>query len=163
MTHDGFPVPRGERPVITYDRQTALVREDAEFVTIDHPMVIGGLDLFLSSDQGTASFLVWNEPGAQEILLESIYVIECIAPAHLNSERFLPPSPLRVVINRQGEDVTETCFSSQVRSHCTNGPASLFHALCTAKSTVISRMFDKSTTSANELSLPVIADAIKVM
>jgi ATP-dependent helicase HepA len=163
MTHDGFPVPRGERPIITYDRPTALVREDAEFVTIDHPMVIGSIDLFLSSDQGTTSFMVWNEPGAQDILLESIYVIECIAPAHLNSERFLPPSPVRLVINHTGEDVTKTCSFERLRVHCTNGPAPLFHALCTTKNAVISRMFDISARCAHELSLPVITNAIKAM
>jgi ATP-dependent helicase HepA len=163
MTHDGFPVPRGERPIITYDRPTALVREDAEFVTIDHPMVIGSIDLFLSSDQGTTSFMVWNGPGAQDILLESIYVIECIAPAHLNSERFLPPSPVRLVINHKGEDVTKACSFERFRVQCTNGPASLFHALCTTKNAVISRMFDISARCAHELSLPVITNAIKAM
>jgi ATP-dependent helicase HepA len=163
MTHDGFPVPRGERPIITYDRPTALVREDAEFVTVDHPMVIGSIDLFLSSDQGTTSFMVWNGPGAQDILLESIYVIECVAPAHLNSERFLSPSPVRLVINHTGEDVTKICSFERLRVHCTNGPASLFHALCATKNAVISRMFDISARCAHELSLPVITDAIKAM
>ena len=163
MTHDGFPVPRGERPIITYNRQTALIREDAEFVTIDHPMVIGGLDLFLSSDQGATSFMVWNEQGVRGILLESIYVIECIAPAHLNSERFLLPSPMRLVINHNGEDVTETCSPEQIRLHCANGPAPMLHALCTTKNTVISRMFDMSARSAREMSLPVINNALKAM
>jgi ATP-dependent helicase HepA len=163
MTHDGFPVPRGERPIITYDRQTALVREDAEFVTIDHPMVMGSLDLLLSSDQGTTSFMVWNVPGAGDILLESIYVVECIAPAHLNSERFLPPSPLRLVINGKGEDITKNCFSGLLRLHCKNGPVRLFHSLCESKNAVISRLFDASATFAHALSLPVIAGAIKAM
>jgi ATP-dependent helicase HepA len=107
--------------------------------------------------------MVWNGPGAQDILLESIYVIECVAPAHLNSERFLLPSPVRLVINHTGEDVTKICSFERLRVHCTNGPASLFHALCATKNAVISRMFDISARCAHELSLPVITDAIKAM
>jgi Superfamily II DNA/RNA helicases, SNF2 family len=163
LTDSGFPLPRGERPVITYDRQTALAREDVEFITIDHPMVIGSLDLFLSSDQGTTSFVVWEDPGIQDILLESIYIVECIAPAYLNSDRFLPPLPLRLVVNNKGEDTTKMYSSGLLRLHCKNGPAPLFHALCKTKNTVISRMFDKSNASAHELSLPVISNAIQAM
>lgn len=163
LTDDGFPLPRGERPIITYDRQTALARENAEFLTIDHPMVIGGLDLFLSSGHGTTSFMVWNEPETHDILLELIYVIECIAPTHLDSGRFLPPSPLRLVINNKGEDVSKMYTSKQLRSHCKNGSLSLFHALCKTNSAVISNMVEASRASAHEMALPVIDKAVKAM
>jgi len=163
LTDNAFPLPRGERPVITYDRQTALAREDAEFLTIDHPMVIGSLDLLLSSDHGTTSFVVWNDSDEPDILLESIYCIECIAPARCNGDRFLPPLPLRLVVNNNGKDVTKIYSPEMVRLHCKNGPTPLLNTLLKTKNTVISRMIETNKESAHEMALPVIDTALKAM
>jgi ATP-dependent helicase HepA len=38
-------------------------------------------------------------------LLEVIYVLECLAPKKLHADRFLPPTPVRIVINHQGKPV----------------------------------------------------------
>ncbi len=108
VTDPDFPLPRNERPVITFDRKTAVNREEIEFVTIDHPMLKDALDLFLSSEQGTAAFgYLPDKSGENELIIELLFVAECIAPPHLGVNRFLPPTPLRFVINRENSDVTE--------------------------------------------------------
>jgi len=93
--------------VATFDRNTAVTREDIEFLTQDHPMVRGSIDLFLGTVQGNSSIAVLKNTGAFGLLLESIYVLECIAPGKLNIGRFLPSVPIRIVVNHAGEDVTE--------------------------------------------------------
>ena len=35
--------------------------------------------------------------------MESVFVLECLAPAKWNADRFLPPTPIRVVINHRGK------------------------------------------------------------
>ena len=35
--------------------------------------------------------------------MESVFVLECLAPAKLNADRFLPPTPIRVVTNHRGK------------------------------------------------------------
>ena len=42
-----------------------------------------------------------------ELLIEVLFVVECIAPPHLGVNRFLSPTPLRIVINEGNFDVTE--------------------------------------------------------
>lgn len=74
------------------------------FLTWDHPMVRGALDLMLGSEAGNASFAIWNTPGEKTILLEAWLVVECVAPPHLHAERFLPQTPLRVVVDHKGGD-----------------------------------------------------------
>jgi ATP-dependent helicase HepA len=41
-----------------------------------------------------------------ELYLEAIYVLECVAPPPLHVDRFLAPTPLDVVVDHQGNDVT---------------------------------------------------------
>jgi ATP-dependent helicase HepA len=163
VTDNGFPLPRSERPIITYDRSTALSREDVEFITIDHPMVISALDLTLSSGRGDSSFVVWDDPSAREILLETFFVVECIAPAKLIADRFLPPSAVRCVIGHTGRDVTNDFSGELLRKRCVNGNQKLLAALCKSYNAVIVRMFETSKVSAHAAMVPKINGAIETM
>jgi ATP-dependent helicase HepA len=99
-----FPGFRGEEMVVTFDRATALVREDITFLTRDHPMVTEAMELLLGSDRGNAAVARWSAPGAPALLLEAVFVLECVAPPGLHLDRFLPPTPIRVVVDHQGND-----------------------------------------------------------
>jgi ATP-dependent helicase HepA len=106
LADTSFPLPRGEKPVITFNRSIALMREDVEFITIDHPMVTGALELYLSSEKGTTAISSFIDPLYTVTLVELVYVVECIAPQILDTDRFLPPTPVRIVLDLDGNDVT---------------------------------------------------------
>jgi ATP-dependent helicase HepA len=103
-----FPELKEEGVTVTFDRDTALVHEDRMFMSWEHPMVTGGLDLLLGSERGNAALSVCKIPGLKtgEILLEVIYNVECVAPSHLQVNRFLPPSVMRLLINSRNEDLS---------------------------------------------------------
>jgi ATP-dependent helicase HepA len=105
---DSFPGLPAEGLTVTADRQRALVREDVQFLTWDHPLVNGALDLLLGSEKGNSSFAESEDARAPGLYLEAIYVLECIAPPHLHIDRFLPPTPLRILVDHRGENVRET-------------------------------------------------------
>ncbi len=88
----------------TFDRRDALEREEIAFLTNDHPMLRGALDLLLGSDQGSASCALLSGPPEPGLVLEICYVLECIAPAALHADRFLPSLPIRVVVDHRGRD-----------------------------------------------------------
>ena len=104
-----FPVPALKKNgmVATFDRNKAVTREDIEFLNVDHPMVRGCIELFLGTVEGNSSVAVLKNTGAFGILLESVYVLECICPKKLNIGRFLPSVPIRIVVNHTGEDVSD--------------------------------------------------------
>ncbi|MDA9962430.1 RNA polymerase-associated protein RapA [Opitutales bacterium] len=104
---DGFPgLPKGGL-VGTFDRSFSLSREDITLLTGDHPIVTGAVDLLLGSEQGNCSFSVWeDDKEEQSLLLEAIFVLEALAPKQLHADRFLPPTPLRFLINQDREVVT---------------------------------------------------------
>ena len=91
---------------VTFDRKRALSREDVSFISWDHPMVTGALDMVLSLGTGGASFGVLRGTGETGILLEVIFVLESAGSPGIHVDRFLPSTPLRVVVNHAGEEVT---------------------------------------------------------
>lgn len=86
MLDASFPLGDDEGVTITYDCAQALSREDMQFLTWEHPMVQGGMDLVLSGSMGnTAVALIKNKalkPGT--VLLELLFVSEVVAPAACN-------------------------------------------------------------------------------
>src|SRR5262249_13105484 len=79
-----------------------------QFLTWDHPLVSGALDFLLGSTQGNSSFVVWPDKSVSALYLEVVYVLESVAPASLHVDRFLPPTPLRVIVDQAGTDMRKT-------------------------------------------------------
>ena len=107
MLDASFPLGDDEGVTITYDRNQALSREDMQFITWEHPMVQGGMDLVLSGSMGnTAVALIKNKalkPGT--VLLELLFVSEVVAPRSLQLGRYLPPAALRCLLDTNGNDL----------------------------------------------------------
>ncbi|WGE53953.1 RNA polymerase-associated protein RapA [Actinobacillus equuli] len=102
-----FPGIAEDGTTVTFDRQLALMREDVEFLTWDHPMIRNGIDLITSGDIGKSaiSLLINKNLPAGTLLLEAIYMVETQAPKGLNLTRFLPPTPVRILLDNKGNDM----------------------------------------------------------
>jgi ATP-dependent helicase HepA len=99
---DEFPGLKAEGMTVTRDRARALDREDLQFLTWDHPLATGALDLLLGSEKGNCAFAHWVDPDTAAVHLDAVYVLECLAPPALHADRFLPPTPLRTVVDHRG-------------------------------------------------------------
>jgi ATP-dependent helicase HepA len=106
LTTEAFPGLDQVR-VASFERSFALAREDAVFLRLDHPMVSGAMDLLLSAESGNAAFLVDDTLPPRTALLETVFVLECVAPPALAVDRFLPPTPIRGVIDTRLVDRSE--------------------------------------------------------
>ena len=106
MEVDFFPHLPPAGMAVTYDRAQALAREDLAFLTLDHPLVRGAVDLVLGGSEGTVGFVEWREAPAKGFALEAVFVLEATAPGHLHLDRFLAPEPLRALVDSQGDDVS---------------------------------------------------------
>jgi len=99
-----LPGLAAEGTMVTFQRSRALSREDIGFVTPDHPLVLAALDAILGIETGNSVFSVWKSAQADGILLEAHFVIEAIAPPSLHVDRFLPATPLRIVVDQSLTD-----------------------------------------------------------
>ncbi len=116
-----FPgIPR-EGLAVSFSRTWALSREDASFLSWDHPLTTGTLDMVLSSGTGGASFgrLRDEQPG---LLLEAVFVLETIGGESLHVDRFLPPTPIRVVVDQAGLELSAAYPSEALDQRIISSP-----------------------------------------
>ena len=96
-----FPMLLDEGMTITFDRATALANEDWHFMSWDHRMVTGALEMVTGGEKGNCSAIAVKSAGLKPgtMLLETLFVIE----SPQKSSRYLPPSTIRMLINEQGK------------------------------------------------------------
>jgi len=99
LSVDGFDALKGGPREATSSRRLALSRDDLLYLRADHPMVLAAQDMLLSSETGNACLLIDETLPPRTALLEAIYVLECIADVALGIDRFLPPTPLRTIVD----------------------------------------------------------------
>jgi ATP-dependent helicase HepA len=102
-----FPYVGEEGTTVTFARDKALAREDMEFATWEHPMISEAMDMVHSTELGNAAIGTLKLKGiaAGTMLLECVYTVNCVAPRELQVERFLPLSPLRLLVDARGKDL----------------------------------------------------------
>jgi ATP-dependent helicase HepA len=99
LTIEGFEELKGGPRSATFDRATALARDDLLYLRADHPMLLSAQEMLVSGETGNAAFLIDDSLPPRSAILEAVYVLECIAPLRLNAERFLPALPITVAID----------------------------------------------------------------
>lgn len=129
-----FPGLSDQGMTATYQRVTALSREDVHFLTWEHPMVVGAMEMVSSGEFGNATFCAISLPktssvqlDAGTLLLEAIFSINCPAPKHLQIHRYLSANIVRILISNTGLELSEqlshqelNARSERVRKHTAN-------------------------------------------
>jgi ATP-dependent helicase HepA len=102
-----FPGLDSEGVRITFDRKTALRREDIEFLTWDHPMVVGVMDLIVSNTFGNVTVMARKKTGAAKTFIEAYFKLYAVAPKNLSPERYFPATSIRILVDSTGEDFSD--------------------------------------------------------
>ncbi|QBF83531.1 RNA polymerase-associated protein RapA [Shewanella maritima] len=105
-TYPGLPE---DGITVTFDRDTALSRDDIAFISQEHPLVQTGLDLITSSETGTTSVAILKNKAlpAGTVFLELIYMADASAPKSSGLYRYLPPTPIRVLLDKNGNNMAD--------------------------------------------------------
>jgi ATP-dependent helicase HepA len=102
---EGFPSVPTDGMLATFDRRRAIAREDIRFLSADHPLVQDAIDLLVDSKSGTTAFgLIPSR--VPNLLLEVVFVLETVADSRWHVDQFLAPTPVRVVVDVRGRDLT---------------------------------------------------------
>ena len=117
---EGFPSISADGMLATFSRQRAITREDIRFVSPDHALVQDAIDLLIDSKAGTTAFgtIEADEPN---LLLEAVFVLEAVADARWHVDQFLAPTPVRVVVDLHGHDLTEARKSADLAADFEEG------------------------------------------
>ena len=92
----------------TWDRQQALSRDDMHFLTWEHPLVSGGMDMLLNAEYGNNTLCTIKLPPLKEgtLLLEAIFVPHCAAPKWLQMGRYYQHGSHRLLLDSNGNDLS---------------------------------------------------------
>lgn len=151
MLDAGFPLGDEEGVTITYDRETALTREDMQFITWEHPMLQGGMDLVLSGSMGNSAVALLKnkalKPGT--LLLECLFVSEAIAPRALQMQRYLPPTPIRCLLDINGTDLAGKVAFDTLQSQLEGVPKHLASKIAKSQRDTVERLVDRAEALAD--------------
>lgn len=161
MLDAGFPLGDDEAVTITYDRETALTREDMQFITWEHPMLQGGMDLVLSGSMGNSSVALLKnkalKPGT--LLLECLFVSEAIAPRALQMQRYLPLTPIRCLLDVNGNDLAAKVAFDTLESQLENLPRHLAAKIAKSQREVVETLLDRAEALADLQHHELVAQA----
>ena len=92
---------------VTVSRDIALSNEDMQFLTWEHPVMSGLMEMVTGSEQGNCSFSAIRIPGvkAGNLFLESLFILEGGVAESSGLGYYLPPTMLRVVVDHGGRDL----------------------------------------------------------
>ncbi len=115
-----FPVIREDGTTISFNREQALAREDMEFVTWEHPMISEAMDMVTSTEIGNAAIATIKLKGIAPgtMMLECLYRVNCVAPRSLQLERFLPVSPIRLLVDARGKNLGDIVPHERLNELC---------------------------------------------
>ena len=113
-----FPELPDDGVTITFDRETALVHEDRLFMSWEHPMVSGVMDMVFEGEHGNVAFSIIQNRKFKTgtVLLEMLFAVQCIAPPHLKIDRFMPAQLIRLVMDKNNIDHSDDISFSQCKS-----------------------------------------------
>ncbi|MCG7198165.1 RNA polymerase-associated protein RapA [Marinobacter pelagius] len=107
---------------VTWSRDQALEREDLAFMSWEHPMVTGVMDSVTSSGLGKAALASLSvkalPPGT--LLMEALFTVHCPAPDSLQLTRYLPVSPLRLLVDVNGKELSAALPHDRLNELCSN-------------------------------------------
>ena len=154
---------RGVR--VAWKRADALTHEDREFLTWEHPMVRGAMDLLSSSDLGSAAMSVCHHPDypTGTFFLELLYLSECLAPAALEAQRYLPPTCHRLLLDGQGQNQADQLALSELQGVCLTGNKKLIAAVMQSQGAKIRPLLAQGEALAQTVSREVVTTAIQSM
>ena len=165
MLHHQFPDLPEDGVTATYKRHRALVREDMSFLTWEHPMVLGSLDMVINSDFGNSAFctLETDQFPAGTLLLEAIFTLSCPAPRSLQLGRYLNHSYLRVLTNEEGRNFSEAIDETTFNQMAGRIPKATSQELIRHARPKITELIQRAQSLAAKKQDAIVQDAIVTM
>lgn len=152
MKTSHFPGLKEDGNSVTYSRTKALIREDMEFLSWEHPMVNESMEMILNSETGNATVTTISvksiAPGT--LFLETFYTINCAAPKYLQLDRFLPFTPIRILMDVSGKNLAKILDYNQLNTLCEPVKRHLGYPIIKQVSGDIEKMLQQSNKMAEQ-------------
>ena len=160
MTIEHFPGLPDEGLEITYDRMRAVEREDLTFLSYDHPMVTGSIDLLLGMEKGATGWTIWKDAPEPGVLLQALFIFECQGGDELRLGRYLPPVPIRIAVD-QNRNLRPDLLEELDMIRLEHGPVNKLHKQRHALTSIVENLISVAEEEAEAISEELLAKAEK--
>jgi len=156
-----FPGLDDEGSVITYARNVALGNEDMHFLTWEHPMVTHAMERILSHENGNAVVAMMKHKRVQPgtLLLEALFVLEASGHNVQQSNRYLPPALIRILLDEHGSGDYPYLGHDSVNQHLQPVATGIAKQVIQLKEDVIRELLTVSEQQASAQAPQLIAAA----
>ncbi|NVK23469.1 MAG: RNA polymerase-associated protein RapA [Gammaproteobacteria bacterium] len=151
MLHDHFPQLMEDGMTVCFEREQALSQEDQHFLTWEHPMVTGALDMLTTGELGNSAvcLLPHKQLPAGTMLLETNYVLSTSAPKSLQLQRYLPTTGIRLMLDKNGNNLADKVKQGSLDKALKNAKKQMALQLIKALKDEIATLLEKGETIAN--------------
>ncbi len=156
-----FPGLPEDGMTATFSREIAQSREDFHFLTWEHPLVAGALDIATNGDLGTAVVSTTKIKGIPTgtIMVEAIFTLQCRKVAGVNMLSYLPQTALRCVWDYKRRDYTQHLPAEALGRHCDNVDKGIARQLLEHQRPEIHALLNSMKTWANTQQVELLAAA----
>lgn len=157
-TYPGLPE---DGVTVTFDREKALSRDDIALITLEHPLVQTGIDMITGSDTGTTSVAILKNKAlpAGTIFVEMIYMADASAPKSSQLFRYLPATPIRVLLDKDGNNLGDKVSYEQWNPQLSPVNRHIGSKLVNASQTLLHPLLEKGDNHAQAALTAIIAKA----
>jgi ATP-dependent helicase HepA len=161
MLTDHFPGVSDEPVTVTYDRDRALEREDFHFLTWEHPMVTGVMDLVCDHHYGNAAFSLIKDPRlpAGTLYVETLHTPVVQAAKESQCYRFMPKSVIRHVVSHDNKDFTPYLTDQHLHEHRQKINKALRHEVIKSQKELIYKVFQVAEKQAKKKLSGIVSSA----
>ncbi|OOZ37653.1 RNA polymerase-associated protein RapA [Solemya velesiana gill symbiont] len=116
MVTDSLPALPQDGMTCTFQRRIALSHEDRHFLTWEHPLMRGTMEMVTDMELGNSCVVAIKHPHlkAGTLLLEMLYTLECPAPKKLQAGRFLENTVTRLLIDQQLNPISDRLNHTEI-------------------------------------------------
>ncbi|MCP4717515.1 MAG: hypothetical protein GY868_20530, partial [Deltaproteobacteria bacterium] len=104
MRLDSFPGIPDEGLTFTFDRTQGLEREDIVFMSWEHPLALGAIDVVTGDQDARICAVQWKNGPAPGVFVHFVFLLEAEIPATWGLEGVAPAVPLDVFVDAAGSD-----------------------------------------------------------
>jgi len=160
-----FPGLPDDGLTATFDRETALSHDDMHFLTWEHPMITGAIDLVLGENKGNASVCILKNKAikAGTLLIETLYRLECVAPKYLQAQRFLPYQCFRLLVDINGSNLAKSVGHANLSKQCSKLDKRNARLILKSEEKSIKKILDKTDSLANNLANDALGNVVTKM
>jgi ATP-dependent helicase HepA len=165
MLSSHFPGLPSDGMTATFQRNEALSREDMHFLSWEHPMVSGAMEMMLEGSYGSSTLCTMKllPLKAGSLLIEAVFRVHCISDKSLQLQRYLSEACVRRVIDSNGNDLTDVITEQHFASLGKRVGKNVAYNLVKHTREDISALVAKLETQVEEKGEQLMTDALEML